>query len=75
MKKLYNRKRKHLIEVLNTEFGNEFKIKGEVAGLHIVAHFYNVKFTESLINKVFEENIKVYPIQQYAIKNTLEYDH
>ncbi|KPI47861.1 GntR family transcriptional regulator [Clostridioides difficile] len=75
MKKLYNRKRKHLIEVLNTEFKNEFKIKGEAAGLHIVVHFYNIKFTESLINKVFEANIKVYPIQQYAIKDILEYDH
>ncbi|EQE08235.1 aminotransferase class I and II family protein [Clostridioides difficile CD13] len=75
MKKLYNRKRKYLIKVLNTEFKNELKIKGEAAGLHIVAHFYNVKFTESLIHKIFEAGIKVYPIQQYAIENILEYDH
>ncbi|CCK99820.1 GntR family transcriptional regulator [Clostridioides difficile] len=75
MKKLYNRKRKYLIKVLNTEFKNEFKIKGEAAGLHIVAHFYNVKFTESLIHKIFEAGIKVYPIQQYAIEKILEYDH
>ncbi len=55
MKKLYNRKRKYLIKVLNTEFKNEFKIKGEAAGLHIVAHFYNVKFTESLIHKILKQ--------------------
>ncbi|MDC0805173.1 aminotransferase class I/II-fold pyridoxal phosphate-dependent enzyme [Clostridium paraputrificum] len=75
MKKLYNRKRKYLIKVLNTEFKNEFKIKGEAAGLHIVAHFYNVKFTESLIHKIFEAGIRVYPIQQCAIENILEYGH
>lgn len=75
MKKLYNRKRKYLIDILNIEFTNEFKIKGQAAGLHIVIHFYNVVFTEKLLNQIYRANIKVYPIQQYAIENKVEYDH
>lgn len=42
------------------EFKNEFKIKGEVVGFYIVVYFYNVKFMESLIYKIFEVGIKVY---------------
>jgi len=65
MKKIYAKKRMHLIHELHAHFGNAFKIKGDSAGLHIVLFFYKIIFNDGLIRKLLTEGIKIYPLQNY----------
>lgn len=66
MKKLYNQKRKHLLHELSVYFKDEYVIKGQAAGLHVLVHFYHICFSEELITQIYENCVKIYPVETYA---------
>jgi GntR family transcriptional regulator/MocR family aminotransferase len=75
MKKIYAIRRNHLIKELNQYFRNEFQIKGQATGLHIVVAFKNITFTQSLVQQLLEQGIKIYPVEHYCIQNKEEHIH
>ena len=68
MKKEYNKKRQALINNLDINFPNEYIIKGQATGLHLVAEFKNILFTEEVLERIIKEKVKVYPVERYAIQ-------
>lgn len=68
MKKEYRKKRQTLIDNLDINFPNEYIVKGQAAGLHLVAEFKNITFTEEVLKKIMEQEVKVYPVEKYALK-------
>jgi len=69
MKRIYSKKRQHLINELSKYFSNQFEIKGHAAGLHLIVRFYNVTFSKELVNKIYLNNVKIYPIENYEFQN------
>lgn len=69
MKKIYSRKREHLLKELYVHFPDEFELKGQAAGLHVIIHFYNIIFTEELIRRIHSSLVKIYPVEKYALQN------
>lgn len=69
MKKTYNKKREYLIVELNRHFCNQFIIKGQAAGLHLLVHFYHITFTKEVIAKLLLHKVKVYPVYDYEFQN------
>jgi GntR family transcriptional regulator/MocR family aminotransferase len=69
MKKIYNKKRRHLLQELITCFSDEFEVKGQAAGLHILVHFHNVIFTKELVEKINSYHVKIYPVENFALQN------
>ncbi len=75
MKKLYNKKRNHLIKELQKYFIKDYHIYGQAAGLHIVIHFDQVVFTEELVDKLNASNIKIYPVANYSLAPKAEHQN
>ncbi len=73
MKKIYAKKRQHLIAELSRCYPDKFEIKGHAAGLHMVVHFNGVVFDTPLINRINFRQIRVYPINNYVFGNTAPY--
>ena len=73
MKKIYTKKRQHLIAELSRCYPNDFEIKGHAAGLHMVVHFNGVVFDDTLINHINSQQVRVYPIANYVFGNKAAY--
>ncbi|WP_373482232.1 PLP-dependent aminotransferase family protein [Acetobacterium sp.] len=73
MKKIYAKKRQHLIDELSRCYPDEFEIKGHAAGLHMVVHFNGVVFDGPLINRINAQQVRVYPIENYVFGNKTPY--
>lgn len=67
VKKLYKKRRQYLIAALQHRFGEEVRIYGEAAGLHIVAAFPAVSFTPDVLAALAEAGVRVYPVEEHAI--------
>lgn len=67
--KIYNQKRKQLIAELNAKFPGEFHIKGQTAGLHVLASFFDTIFTEELIRRISSCGATVYPVEDFSFQN------
>lgn len=70
MKKLYSKKRQHLIDALFSYFPGGFEIKGQAAGLHMVVKFIDIIFTQELVDWIRSYKVCVYPIENYAFQNS-----
>lgn len=68
MKKEYKKKRQALINNLDSNFPNEYIVRGQATGLHLVAEFKSIIFTEELLKKIMEKEVKVYPVEKYALE-------
>lgn len=73
MKKIYAKKRQHLIAELSRCYPAEFEIKGHAAGLHMVVRFNGVVFAPPLIDRINAHQVRVYPIENYVFGNTTPY--
>jgi GntR family transcriptional regulator/MocR family aminotransferase len=67
MKRLYQRRRNILINTLNTYFSRQVNILGDATGLHLVAQFQHVEFSQELITAIECAGVRVYPVEQHAI--------
>lgn len=68
MKKEYRKKRQTLTDNLDIYFPDEYIVKGQSTGLHLVVKFENVIFTEEVLKKIMKQKVKVYPVEKYALK-------
>lgn len=66
MKKLYRQRRDVLRRSMLECFGNEVQILGDSTGLHLVAEFTSVQFTSNVIQQLNQQQVRVYPISNYA---------
>lgn len=67
MRKVYMKRREVLRDALIHEFGESVQISGDSTGLHLIAEFKEVEFTEQLIERLYQNQIKVYPVEHHAI--------
>ncbi|MFJ7747675.1 PLP-dependent aminotransferase family protein [Peribacillus sp. NPDC097295] len=68
MRKLYQRKREILLETLQSEMGEQVKVRGGDTGLHIMLDV-NSHFNEKeLIEKAKEQGVKIYPASPFYTK-------
>lgn len=75
MKKVYRKRRDFLKEQLYNEFGDRITIHGDSTGLHLVAEFEGIYFTENLLSKIYDHGIKVYPVELHTINKALYSNH
>jgi len=67
MKRIYGKRRNHLIAALNEAFGSRVQISGDAAGLHLVAKLSGLKFDYRLSAQLKKRNINVYPAERYTL--------
>ena len=67
MKKLYEKKRTHLIRSLNNTFADSVKISGTNAGLHILVTFPNHDFCRGDMQRLNDNGVAVDWVEDYAI--------
>lgn len=68
MRKVYMKRREVLRNVLIREFGQSVEISGDSTGLHFIAEFKEVEFTKELIERLYQSNVKVYPVEHHTIQ-------
>ncbi len=69
MCKLYKRKRFFLLESLRRHFGKSFTVSGQAAGLHLVAGFPGVCFTNDVLATMREHGVRAVPVEQHSLSN------
>lgn len=67
MRKIYRKRRDFLKEQLCKKFGDRVRIHGDSTGLHLVAEFDEIYFTDSLLSKIYGNGVKVYPVELHTI--------
>jgi GntR family transcriptional regulator / MocR family aminotransferase len=67
MRKVYMKRRDALRNALVSGFGHSVKISGDSTGLHLIVEFLNIEFTEELIEEIYQNNVRLYPVEQHAI--------
>lgn len=75
MKKIYRKRRDFLKEQIYNEFGDKVKIHGDSTGLHLVAEFDGIHFSDNLLSKLYGNGIKVYPVELHTINKGLYSNH
>jgi GntR family transcriptional regulator/MocR family aminotransferase len=69
MKRLYHKRRDTLISSLNHTFGQRVQIEGASTGLHLVATFPGIDFTDAAIMQALEQTgVQVYPVEIHAVR-------
>lgn len=67
MKKLYKRRRDVLMDELIKFFSEKITFLGYTTGLHLVAEWKDITFTERILNQLEEQRVKVYPVEDHTI--------
>jgi GntR family transcriptional regulator/MocR family aminotransferase len=67
MRKTYLRRRNRLIHSLEAAFGERAVILGRSTGLHLVAAFNDIRFTEELVERIGAYGINVVPVTAHAV--------
>lgn len=68
MKKFYKSQRDFLIQRLQLTFSHNVKIFGYSTGMHLIAEFEKIEFTQNLLLKIEQFGVKVYPVEDHTIK-------
>lgn len=69
MKKIYKERRDQVKQSLTEEFGEKVNILGDTTGLHLIAEFKNIKFTNQIIHRITEQyKVKIYPVEFHTIQ-------
>lgn len=74
MRKLYLRKRNHLVDCIRHTFGNKVRITGADAGLHFIATFSNIVFTNNLIAELKKSGVEICALGKYCLKSSSLYN-
>ncbi|MBV9227775.1 MAG: PLP-dependent aminotransferase family protein, partial [Chloroflexi bacterium] len=67
MRRVYQRRRNTLINALKACFARQVSILGDATGLHLVAQFCGVEFTQEVVAAIENAGVLVYPVEQHAI--------
>lgn len=68
MKRIYNKRRTHLITALRETFGEKVQISGDAAGLHLIATWPGRNADLLTAMELEEHRIKIYPAERYTIR-------
>ena len=68
MKKAHRALREALVAALRERFGTGAEVLGSAAGLHLCARFRGVRFTPALVARIQEAGVRVYPVEEHAIR-------
>jgi len=71
MRKHYHNRRKTLEQALKNNFGDHVKILGSATGLHLVARFQGINFSQDQLDKVERRGAKFYGVWGHSF-NTRE---
>ncbi|HWT74871.1 MAG TPA: PLP-dependent aminotransferase family protein [Mobilitalea sp.] len=74
-KKLYQKKRDYLLLQLKNHWKDEYEVKGQAAGLHIVVCFPGITFTKELTAKLLFNHVKIYPLRHYYLEEAEDDQH
>lgn len=67
MCKLYKRKRLFLLECLRRNFGDSFTASGQAAGLHLVAGFPGVNFSDEMLASMRVQGVRAVPVEHHSL--------
>jgi len=67
MKKIYRKRQECLIESLTEHFPHRCSVKGYSTGLHIVAEFDDVVFSDLVAADLVKAGVRIYPAEMYAV--------
>ncbi len=67
MKKLYRKRRNILVARLRNHFATEVNVLGDSTGLHLVAEFANVEFSQGVLHRVEQHQVQIYPVEIHAL--------
>jgi GntR family transcriptional regulator/MocR family aminotransferase len=68
MKKFYKSQRDFLIQCLQSTFSHKVKLSGYSTGMHLIAEFEQIVFTQKLLLKIEHLGVKVYPVEDHTIE-------
>lgn len=75
MRKLYKHKRLCLLESLQRHFGNGFTVSGQAAGLHLVAAFPGVRFTDAVLANMRARGVMAVPVERHSLRRDGAHAH
>ncbi len=67
MKREYKSRRDCLLELLSIYFGEQVHIHGTAAGMHVVAEFEGIDFTEERIRRLLRSGVYVVPVVNHSL--------
>jgi GntR family transcriptional regulator / MocR family aminotransferase len=67
MKKIYKEKRERLVSAIQQNF-KKATIIGKSAGMHLVVEIPGIDFHPTLIHRMKQAGVKVYPIEHYSLE-------
>ena len=67
MCKLYKRKRLFLLECLRRYFGDNFTVSGQAAGLHLVAGFPGIRFSDGVLAAMRAQGVRAVPVEHHSL--------
>lgn len=67
MKKEYRQRRDTLLQLLTSRFGDQVRVYGTAAGMHVVAEFASVAFTEERIRRLYQAGVYVVPVENHSL--------
>jgi GntR family transcriptional regulator/MocR family aminotransferase len=67
MKKLYNARRLKLIALMDELFPGEVVVCGQNAGMHLVAEFRDVSFSDELLLRLKLEGVIIVPVKKHTL--------
>jgi len=68
MRKIYRKRREALITALTTHFPHQLHIYGDAAGLHLIAGFPGIEFTQQTVERLKDAGVLLYPVEWHAIR-------
>lgn len=75
MCKLYKRKRLHLLHCLRDRFGTSFAASGQAAGLHMIAEFPGIQFTDTVLATMQAHGVRAVPVEHHSLHRTGAHAH
>lgn len=74
MRTLYGQRRKLLLELLNTTFGQTWQAWGDAAGLHLAVEFPGKRFTQNFTELCREKGIRLATVEYHSIVKKQHHD-
>lgn len=74
MKKVYKKRRETLKRNLHAAFGSRVNILGDSTGLHLIASFDSILFSEQVLQKLDQHKVKIYPVELHTIRKDVHKD-
>lgn len=68
MKKIYRKRRDHLIHCLTTYFDDKIRILGHTTGMHLVVECKDVTFSEQLLERIYCDGVLVHSVEEHTIR-------